>query len=247
MSDTDKMIDNLKDEHIAIKEELVELGLENISVSKDGMETDIPSIGVINVLKIDEPNRECSFVVTDLEPSQAFEFFQGRVETIYGEALGRVCPVTLKFIDYWKNYDKRGSKAEVFSLLSCPYLVRRNVSVDKAGVNLTKNDVQIGYKAYDSSVATKAIDAYILEHEMRIDAEEKYANVRANVHYWGTKTGADVIDDADLGIQEFSRQTEGRAFGTFTELWSWIKKNKLVAGIGIIVILYFLGTYLGVI
>jgi len=244
MSTADKKIDNLIDEHDVIKKELVELGMTS-KVSEVDTRLDIPSIGNVNVLKIDEPNRECSFVFTDLESAQAFEFFRGSVDTAYGETVGRVCPATLKFLGHWKNYDKRGSKAEVFLLISSPYLVRRGVRVDLVGVNLTDEDIQLGGRAYTDSIATKAIDAFLLEREMRIDAEERHDNVRANVYYHGSKMGAGVVDDADLGIQDFSRQTDGEAFKPLVELWSWIRKNKLMAGIGIACGIYILGRFLG--
>lgn len=235
-------------EDISEESKIEKPNLDIIMTTEDGMRTAIPSIGRINIIKLMLSNGECIFLVTDLEKENAIETYEGTVLTQFGETKGRICPVVLKERGEWLNYDKHGGKAYIYTLLSNPYLARRNVRIDKIDGDKSDNEILNSMLAYDYSQAIEYRDKWLLERTLKEQAEERANNKVASVIYTASEIGTDLYKMRSSGLNEMAKQLDKEAFGfTFGSATKWLKTHKFYVFIAAAIIGVFLLTYFGVI
>ena len=191
-------------------------------------------------------NNKAAFLITDLEPENAIETFEGTVMTPFGETKGRLCPVVLKKRGEWLNYEgiNGNRSADIYVLLSNPYLARSDTRADILDIVTEDTHILTTMLAYDRSEALQYRDKWLLERKMRQQAEEAFSDLRFNVYQIGSQIGAGVIDDTDLAIEDLSKQLDKRAFGfSFKSIQKWIMENKFLAALIGFGALFFIYTY----
>lgn len=219
---------------------------EVILEEADAASLEEPIKSKLNLIRLMMEDNKAAFLITDLEPENAIETFEGNVMTPFGETKGRLCPVVLKKRGEWLNYDGTdGNKsADIFILLSNPYLARTDTRADILDANTSNTEILTTMMAYDKSEALEYRDKWLLERKMRLQGEEAFANLRFNVYQIGSQIGAGVVDDTDLAIEDLSKQLDKRAFGfNFNSIKRWAMENKFLAALIVFGGLFFLYTF----